>query len=110
MMILLYQTEQEAIDALAHLEAVARQLWAEAGYTINEKGEVVAKNTVTGEDVSDAVIKEWDVVKPYPDGGYYFSSTNINPAYVPYFNQLVTGNYQEINYEPPTIEEENNNY
>jgi hypothetical protein len=102
--ILLYATEAEAIEALEHLEHVARQLWSAEGYTINDDGEVVAKNAVTREDILNATTNAWDIIHAYPDGGYYFASTNNNPAYVPYFNQLVTGNYTEIEYEPPVAE------
>lgn len=100
--IILYATEVEAINALAHFELVARQLWAAEGYTVIDEG-VVSKNMATGEDIPEAVVSRWDVVQQHPDGGYYFASPR--GQYPDYFDQLVTGNYTELEYTPPVITE-----
>lgn len=104
-LILLYQTEQEAINALEHLENVARQLWAEEGYPVTEEG-VISRDARTGQENPNAITKAWDTVKAHPDGGYFFSSINNNPAFQPYAHLLHSGSYQEIEFSYPTEEEE----
>jgi hypothetical protein len=101
MMILLYGIEQEAIDALSHLEAVAKQLWAAAGYTVDGYA-VIAKDKY-GNNVPEARATRWDNIKQHPDGGYYFISPRSQ--YPDYFAQLVSGDYTETDYQPPIYEE-----
>jgi hypothetical protein len=102
--IVLYASEQEAINALAHFESVERQLLAVEGYTVVDEG-IISKNMSTGEDMPEAIVDKWDTIQSHPDGGYYFTSPKINEAYTPYFDQLVTGDYTELEYIPPVSTE-----
>jgi len=93
-MILLYPTKAEAEAALAALEDAAKQLWADAGYTVDGDS-VIGKNARTDQDEpAKQRIVRWDKVKQHPDGGYYFASPRNK--YPEYFDQLVGGNYQEV--------------
>lgn len=61
-------TEQEAADLVAHIDARARLVFAAQGYTITEDGAVVSRRASDGADVPGAVTTTWDVPRQRVDG------------------------------------------
>lgn len=74
MLILEFDTKEEAQEALSAINGLAAQWWMQQGYTV-EDGALVGKNAKTGLDSPGAQrTTTWDEVKESPDGTFYFSS------------------------------------
>lgn len=88
MLILEFQTQQEAEQCLAAINGLAAQWWTQQGYTV-EDGILIGKNSKTGLDNPSAQgTTTWDDVKESPDGTFYFLSLS-NDARFPNWKEFL---------------------
>lgn len=96
MKIVLFQTIEEAQAALVHLEATAKLLFEQAGYTVDGDS-IVPKNAATGlDEPAKQRTTRWDDIKDNSDGWYFVSPRDKYPDH---FDLLMSGNFVETEYE-----------
>jgi hypothetical protein len=78
---LVLDTEAEALDAVAYIDARARIVFAARGYTIAADGSIVGKRASDGVDVPEAVTTTWDVPRQRPaDGRWVVCHPEAHPS------------------------------
>lgn len=102
---LIFDTEQEAQDALDIINQIASSWWASQGYTVIN-GELVGKNASTGLDEPEkARTTTWANIVPVQDG-YGFYSLSNDARFVDWRDYLPDGVTfpDDIEYTPPMID------
>lgn len=109
MLILQFQTQQDAQSCLNTINLMAATWWQSQGYTVVD-GKLISKFGDTGQDDYEAAAADtWAEIQESPDNTWYFTSLSNDPRFPDWketYAQMQGVAYEEIEMPDEWIETE----
>lgn len=87
--ILVFDTQEQADQALAVINQIAENYWTARGYTVIDHQLIGKKNGIDNPDACRTIA--WDIVQESPEGTYYFSDPANDIKFIDWREHLPEG-------------------